>query len=249
MVKSFTIYGERCSGTNYLEDIINKNFDISITWKYGWKHFFGFSDLENSDDTLFICIVRNPVDWMNSLYKVPYHLSYNNTCSLDNFLTIPIVSYTKNILPYISSKEFKINGINNGTIMKEDTNIFNVNKYYDNIFELRHCKNKYLIDILPKKVKNYILVRHEDLLSDFENTMHQIELAGNLKKKHINFINSVNYKNNPNFVFKKENKYHIISSIMIVNNTNYNHFYEQKLGYSSYNKINKSFGKQLRKIT
>ncbi len=37
------IYGERCSGTNYLEDVITKNFNVDITWEYGWKHFLVFT--------------------------------------------------------------------------------------------------------------------------------------------------------------------------------------------------------------
>ena len=69
MLRKYTIYGERCSGTNYLENIMDLNFDVEITWEFGWKHFFGFHDevLRNhSDDTLFICIIRDPVDWFNS---------------------------------------------------------------------------------------------------------------------------------------------------------------------------------------
>ncbi len=30
-IKNFTIYGERCSGTSYLEEIIKLNFNIEIT--------------------------------------------------------------------------------------------------------------------------------------------------------------------------------------------------------------------------
>ena len=45
MITKVTIYGERCSGTTYLENIITKNFNVEITWDYGWKHFFGFNDL------------------------------------------------------------------------------------------------------------------------------------------------------------------------------------------------------------
>ena len=79
MIKKFTIYGERCSGTNYLQNLVNDNFEIELTWEYGWKHFFGFQDdtLKNSDDTLFLCIVRNPVDWMNSFFRNPHHLPLN----------------------------------------------------------------------------------------------------------------------------------------------------------------------------
>ena len=40
-LKYYTIYGERCSGTNYLQNLIDINFsDVKITYKYGWKHFF-----------------------------------------------------------------------------------------------------------------------------------------------------------------------------------------------------------------
>ena len=74
MFKNYTIYGERCSGTNYLKNIIDTNFDIEFTQKFGFKHFFGFSDLTNTDDILFIGIVRNPYDYLNSLYFDQHHL-------------------------------------------------------------------------------------------------------------------------------------------------------------------------------
>ena len=86
MIKYYTIFGERCSGTNYLEDIMSKNFDIELTWKYGWKHFFGWNDLSNSDDTLFICIVRNPIDWINSLYRDKHHVALHLRNDVEKFL-------------------------------------------------------------------------------------------------------------------------------------------------------------------
>ena len=46
MVKYFTIYGERCSGTNFIERAIVKNFEIELTWKYDYKHFFGFHEFK-----------------------------------------------------------------------------------------------------------------------------------------------------------------------------------------------------------
>ena len=69
MIKKFTILGERCSGTNYLEELITSNFDIDVTWDYGWKHFFGFYNFKKTneeDETLFIGIVRHPISWINS---------------------------------------------------------------------------------------------------------------------------------------------------------------------------------------
>ena len=58
MINNITIYGERCSGTNYLEQLIINNFNCSVTYNYGWKHFFGMHSLDDSDDTLFICITK-----------------------------------------------------------------------------------------------------------------------------------------------------------------------------------------------
>lgn len=170
MIKYFTIYGERCSGTNYLENIINLNFDIEITWKYGWKHFYGFTDLSDNQDTLFICITRNPYDWMNSLYRNPHHLCYDIRENIQNFINNSIFSFDDNNNNTDESKE-----------IIEDRNIY-TGERYKNIFDLRHNKLKYLIETLPILVKNYILIRYEDLLDDFDYQMNRL-LFFNLKIK------------------------------------------------------------------
>ena len=47
MITKFTILGERASGTTFLQHAIRENFNLSVTWEYGFKHFFGFSDYES----------------------------------------------------------------------------------------------------------------------------------------------------------------------------------------------------------
>lgn len=73
-IEKVQIFGERCSGTNYLQNLLLKNFDVSVTWECGFKHFFGFDEDKYNDKILFICIVRNPVDWINILYIKKWHL-------------------------------------------------------------------------------------------------------------------------------------------------------------------------------
>ena len=219
MIKKFTIYGERCSGTTYLQYLINENFDVKITWEYGWKHFFGFQDnkLKNSDETLFICIVRNPVDWINSFYRDKHHipLEIKNKIenNFENFLNTEFWSYDKK----------KNNEI------KEDRNIY-TGKKYKNIFELRHTKIKWMIEDLPKKVKNYIFIKYEDLVNNFTDVMNQIKDKGLSIRKNIKFpINTNNYKGNrKNKFIKKKNDY---SSEIILSNPNFIKFYEEKLEY------------------
>lgn len=222
-ISNVTIYGERCSGTNYLENLLNINFDIDITWNYGWKHFFGFQDksLKNSDDTLFICIVRNPVDWVNSLYRKPHHLCDENCRSIENFLTKRIISYKFN------SKTFqKTNNDNQGKEILEDRNIYTKNRY-QNIFELRHTKLQWMIEDLPKKVKNYIFIKHEDLLYNFNETLYKIKNKGLKIKENINFpINTDRYKKQNYKYVKKVNQF---KKDIILLNQNYIPFYDKKL--------------------
>lgn len=68
------IYGERNSGTNYLQHLMERNFcNLKITWQYGWKHFLPEGPIEQADDCLFLVIHRNPFDWLRSMHKKPHH--------------------------------------------------------------------------------------------------------------------------------------------------------------------------------
>ena len=227
MLKKYTIYGERCSGTNYLENIININFDVNISWEYGWKHFFGFQDdkLKNSDNTLFICIVRNLPDWINSFYREKHHLPlrYKTNMSeeekIDEFLNKEFWSFNDNNNNRDTSKE-----------IMEDRNIY-TGERYKNIFELRHTKIKWMLEDLQIKIKNCIFIKYEDLINNFEETLFKIKDKGLEVKKNINFpLNTNNYrneknKNNRKFTPKKNS----LSTEFILSNPNLIPLYEKKI--------------------
>jgi hypothetical protein len=211
MINKITIYGERCSGTNYLEHLITQNFEQKITWAYGWKHFFGHSNLNNSDNILFIGLIRNPYDWLNSLYLNQYHL--------------PI--HFKDLKNFLNSEIYSLNNLNNEILA--DRNIYTKERY-KNIFELRNIKNKFLIEDMPKLVKNYILFTYEMFISDFENTMTKLKNCGLTIKQNINFPVNIYYDAINNKKKYQNNKKKIISNTQITNNLNI--FYERDiLGY------------------
>lgn len=216
-IEKVQIFGERCSGTNYLQNLLLKNFDVSVTWECGFKHFFGFDEDKYNDKILFICIVRNPVDWINILYIKKWHLP-NDLKKKDNFLNKEFYSINDESS---DSKDYS-------EIMK-DRNIY-TNERYKNIFELRHTKNKYLIDDLPKKVKNYLFIRYEDLINDFDNTMYKIKNKNLKLKKNIKFPENIVKKDVKFKLNKKENNY-LITKTEILNNVNFNNEYELKLNY------------------
>lgn len=73
-INKIQIYGERCTGTNYLEKLVEKNLkNVKISWDFGWKHFYHQNGVEQADNYLFIVLYRNPFDWIRSLYKTPWH--------------------------------------------------------------------------------------------------------------------------------------------------------------------------------
>lgn len=150
-----TIYGERCSGTNYLEQLLLLNFDVEIVWDYGWKHFFGFADLTDSDHVVFIGIIRNLHDWINSFYFHQHHL--------------PL--HLKDKESFLNSEFYSIN--KDETEIMEDRHI-ETKERYKTIFELRHVKNKFLVDTMPTLVKKYCLITHDDLINQFTSTMNKL---------------------------------------------------------------------------
>lgn len=211
MITKYTIYGERCSGTNYLEELINANFDVTLTWQYGFKHFMGFVDLLNSDDTLFICIIRDPHKWINSFYREQWGLPKLYKV-LDNFITQPMYYLDSSMNEILSHR-----------------NIYNHDEQYNNIFEMRHLKLKYMIDDLPLLVKNYILIKYEDLIYNFDKTMNRIKCMG-LKVKIQKFpINIWHYKKKKNVKFQSDSKIDSISNELVKDK--FNKHYEKLLGY------------------
>ena len=93
----FTIYGERCSGTKWLTVLLEGNLGLPVTWEFGWKHFFGGTQKlpgrDATGSTLFVCVVRDPVDWVNSLYRMPHHLTGPQVRGgVDAFMTEPVES-------------------------------------------------------------------------------------------------------------------------------------------------------------
>ena len=179
---------------------------------------------------MFICIVRNIFDWINSFYKVKHHLpikfkkGLSEEQLIDEFLNKEFWSFDNSDGKCDISNE-----------MMTDRNIY-TGKRYKNIFELRHTKIKYMLEDLPNKVNNHIFIRYEDLLDDFNNTMIKLKDKGLNVNYGINFpINTNIYRNgkflSDSITFFVRNKEKNIPDKMIINNPNLIKCYEKKLGY------------------
>lgn len=165
IIKNYTVYGERCSGTNLLQDCITNTFNIPVTWEYGWKHFFGFcnySKLNNATNTLFIGIVRNPFDWIQSVFNNPYHIPPKLYASIDTLLTGQWYSLG-----------------NYGRENLFDRNFISQQRY-SNIIDMRNHKNMYLIENMPKLVHNFMLINYDEWMNNYAFYMEILSKTFNL---------------------------------------------------------------------
>ena len=186
--KSFVIYGERNSGTNYLETILTGHsyhissemaaFDCPVlnpsygdnNCKYGHKHFFGFYDKEIKEadaGVIFIGIVRNPYDWIRALNKKKHH--------------IPPENYS--MLSFLNNEWYSIDhnkqSSTHGDELLNDRD-FETGLRYENIFKMRSKKLRYLHHTMPTIAKNYEFIKYEDLCSDPWSFVTNLSLKYNI---------------------------------------------------------------------
>ena len=76
--KKVKVFGERNSGTIYLEKLLVKNFKVDIAdyFTLGWKHRLAphKEELDKiEDDIIYLILVKNPYAWLRSMHRKPYH--------------------------------------------------------------------------------------------------------------------------------------------------------------------------------
>tara|TARA_B100002019_G_scaffold293521_1_gene321886 strand:+ start:760 stop:1437 length:678 start_codon:yes stop_codon:yes gene_type:complete len=222
MIKDFTIYGERCSGTNFLYSIFTgdvhhagvidpseakRNKISNIPWvnTYGWKHFFGFHNTEiqrHGDNTLFLGIVRNPYDWIHSFYGNLYHVPDENR-KMYKFL----------LSEWYSVKKHNVENLH-------DRDLSNTDKRYKNIFDLRSKKLNYLYNTMPTLAKNYYFLKYEDLCQNPHKIFDEIS-----KKFNLNFENVSKIK------VKKPNPHKLDNRMKQIIDDNIDWDMENSVGY------------------
>lgn len=213
-ITKYVIYGERCSGTNFLDNAIQTNFNLQLRNDLGSKHFFCFNNYDKSDDdTLFIGIIRNPIYWINSFSTELHHVPKQN----------------KNINNFLFNEFYSVEENSNSIILK-DLN-WKTLKIYTNIFELRKMKNFFLINVMKKKVKNYILINYEALLYNYDYTLEFIKKKFDLVPVFPFFKPIKQYKKSTTYNFVKQRNILLTPEQVKTIWENLNIAQETRLGY------------------
>ncbi len=195
MIESIQILGERCSGTNFIASLVENNFArVRLSKEFGGKHWFlknhhprsrpnETTDAqcirsvhEDTSDTLFLCIVRNPYDWSRSIHARPYHAHNHADISFSQFLRKPWLSYEKSRI----NRFWKPAG-GNFWFIEEAPNVLRLRS-----MKLAHWLN------LEGIVENIAFLKYEDVQQDI-TTLANVARRFDIALRHPSFEGESRY--------------------------------------------------------
>jgi hypothetical protein len=186
MITHVQLFGERCSGTNYVASLITKNFDdIEMTKDYGGKHWFikdhyprcrpnqstdyqCIRPLSDNADTLFVCLFRNPFDWVRSINARPYHAGDHWGLALSEFLR----------KPWHSFERIRLNGY-----WPDRHDSYWFIEEAQNVLRLRSMKIQHLLN-LRDRVDTVCYVNYETIRDD-NDSLRAIAHRYQIQLKHV----------------------------------------------------------------
>lgn len=166
-MKNFYLYGERCSGTNVIQKLIEINTSYRVAWDHGYKHW---PKQRSWDDVLepIVLVTRNPFDYFKSLYRKPWHAPDSiKNLSFEDFLRAEwwnIYDEEAHILPgdELYGKE------------RMEERHPKKGRRFKNVIEMRTEKLRYLKTIYLSKAPKVSLVSFEDMIIDQKMTVKKI---------------------------------------------------------------------------
>lgn len=244
-LSKFKILGERCSGTTFISSLIEENCpELESTSKFGDKHFLWWFDFPindsllsrlnytredlsftNSDDCLFVMIVRDPYDWVRSFYLAGHHISESLLeKDFSGFLSSTWEVTKGRMHPKHGDREL----------------IDNYNPYtkapFANILELRGYKlNNYLK--VRTRVKNFCFVHYEEVAANPKGFIDFLEEEYQIRKKK-NFVKIDSYQGKEKEPFVKKRYFVFNNHDLNFINNNLDWKMEEKVGYHLRTNVN-----------
>lgn len=177
----FQIFGERCSGTNFLEELLPLNFALSSFRNYGWKH--GFPNMSAiAPDSLIVAVFREPLSWLTSMYRKPWHTTEElQKAAFSKFIRMEWKSVVDKRNYF---RRYEADGRGEdcvGQLLQLDRHPV-TGAAFKNILRLRSSKAAGHLGFRRREC-NCVLVRYEMAASRTEDLLDAIATAFNLPRK------------------------------------------------------------------
>jgi hypothetical protein len=229
-INNLQIFGERCSGTNFLHSLlwnnlegVLKNVDEPHWYDYGWKHFplwlnvpfennpknsplnsYYFND---SDNHLFIVIFRDPYDWVRSIYQRPHH----------TFSSMQGISFSEFVrIPWAGAEKIDLNPL--------------TDSFFENVLALRTARVFNML-LIKERVKNIYFVRYETVRDHPQDFLKEISEIYDIPISSI-FYPVMTYKGDlNNGPFNKSTYFNISQNDLEFINSQLDEAIERSIGY------------------
>lgn len=154
------VFGERVSGTGFVQALFKQNTNLRTVSPYGHKHFYQNIDLlkeTDSSDTLFVFITRDLTDWLNSFKNNTFHADkpIRNCTDMTTFLRME----WKCIFDQTSGTSET--STDYGKEMLCERNPEDGSRF-ENVIRMRNSKMWHFLGI-EEIVDNFVHVRYEDV--------------------------------------------------------------------------------------
>lgn len=191
-IKFYSIVGERCSGTNYLNFLMKKNVNLSETQKFGWKHGFQLPKKNTIvNDTLCIFIIRNVYDWIRSIDKLRWHA--NKSVCEKNFTEMIRFPWESSIDGAFGTW---LDEGRKGQKIKSDLD--DNGNYHPTPLDMRNYKTKKFLQ-LQHNFKHFYVINYDQLNKNPEKIIREMCQKFNINVKR-NFENHI-YRKGSNIKF------------------------------------------------
>ncbi|MCF8368000.1 MAG: hypothetical protein K9G76_03100 [Bacteroidales bacterium] len=189
------IYGERNSGTIYLEWLLKKNLEVDLheSFELGWKHRLAPSPEELTDDhkknILFVCLVKNPYSWLLSMHKRPYNHESLRDLSFSDFLKYsygdyrnPMVMWNMKYRSYVNMENY----VDQHIIIRYEDALVDIKTTLNNLAEKFNIEKPELY----KNIKNLLTNKHGIKSQKFHRDFYiEEKWKKSLRPNHLEVIN------------------------------------------------------------
>ncbi len=163
VLKEFALFGERCSGTNYVEALVTRNFpDLTRLRTYPWEKHSYINVPAAGEKCLAIVVVREPMRWLQSHYRNPHQVgNWRKNASFSEFLR---AEWTSVVNGAVIERQRK-HGIRRRELMLDRHPM--TGKRPRNVLQLRNWKLQSYQKV-SEIYQHWVFVRFEDVSSNPE---------------------------------------------------------------------------------
>ena len=170
------IFGERCSGTNYVAQLLRRNLlGLRLTDEFGWKHGWPDRVTGAAEHCVFVVVHRDPFAWAESLHRQPWHAA-------PPLRELPFAQFLRTPWWCCWGQDMALapNDPRIGSEMQHERDPV-TGERFDNVLSLRTAKLRAWL-ALAGRVRHFAVVRYEDAVQEPRRLVQELAQRCGLRR-------------------------------------------------------------------